>query len=82
MNTLEFVDPKVGEMFAAFGLASYRAQQFETILISSLQYSLAIAGQFGSLDEIDRASAKHSSIPMGQVLLRLKPLLADDALAK
>lgn len=80
MNTLEFANPKVGEMYAAFGLASYRAQQFETILISTAMYSLATAQQFKNVTEIEKTNAKLSTIPMGQVFLRLKPLLSDELL--
>lgn len=80
MGRLEFADREVERMFAAFGLASYRAQQFETLLISTLQYSLAVGRKFSSLEELGRTGQKHSTMPMGQVLERLRPFLDDEAL--
>ena len=65
------------DMFAAFGRASYCAQEFEVLLLSNLQYSCALAGKFASLDELDRDAAKNGSIPMGQVFRQLCEYLQD-----
>lgn len=68
------------EMFAAFGVASYHAQVFESLVLTNLQYSLALAGDFKSLDEVDRSAAKLGTIPLGQLFERLKNHLADSQL--
>lgn len=81
---LRFDDATSDELalFRAFGLASYRAQDFEALLIQNLQFALALAGAFASLEEIDRAAAKHNVMPMGQVFARLSTHVDDAELVE
>lgn len=66
------------ELFAAFGFASRCAQEFESLVFVNLHYSLALAGEFASLDEVDQAAERQGSIPMGQVFSKLAKHLKDD----
>jgi hypothetical protein len=72
--------PDHREMFAAYGRASYFAQEFESLLLVNLQYSLALAGEFANLDEVDRAASRRDAIPIGQVFKRLEAHLEGEKL--
>jgi hypothetical protein len=65
-------------MFAAYGTACCRAQEFEALLLTDLQYSLASDGQFASLKEVDESAEKPGKIPMGQVVGKLAKYLDQD----
>jgi hypothetical protein len=77
-RTFDEARPDHVELFAAFGFASRCAQEFEAIVFVSLHYSLALAGNFASLGEVDRAAEKQGSIPLGQVVSKLTEYLNDD----
>ena len=72
--------PDEVEMFAAFGIASQRAQAVELLLLVNLQYSLALVGAYETLNHVDRAAQKLGAVPMGQVFKRLTEFLEDNAL--
>ena len=78
MRAFDEARPDHIELFAAFGFASRCAQEFEAIVFVNLHYSLALAGNFASLGEVDRTAEKQGSIPLGQVFSELTKYLNDD----
>lgn len=67
-------------MFQAFGYASFCAQNFESLVIRNLQYSLVLQRAFKNPEAMDASAAKHGVMPMGQVFALLSPLLKDAGL--
>ncbi len=73
--------PASEAIFTEFGIAMSRCQEVEALLALNLQYSLALVGGFGTLDDVDASARKHSVVSMGQLFEKLSPYLNDLPLA-
>lgn len=78
MNVRQSFDEDLRDSYAEYGIAMYWAQRLERTLRIALTVGRVTTGELKEMDAVGRSRDTYSAVPMGTLLARLGPIIADD----